>query len=110
MLKLTASRMVSTRSGSATRLLSRETSSTAAVSAFGSSMDGSMVMTGRWGRFAARTRGPAWRRAGEAFVAVLLWCCACVNVAAAEAGGRVLLVMGDSLSAGYNLAADQGWV
>lgn len=25
-------------------------------------------------------------------------------------GGRVLLVMGDSLSAGYNLAADEGWV
>lgn len=33
-----------------------------------------------------------------------------MNVAAAEAAGRVLLVMGDSLSAGYNLAADQGWV
>lgn len=33
-----------------------------------------------------------------------------MNVAAAEPAGRVLLVMGDSLSAGYNLAADQGWV
>jgi acyl-CoA thioesterase-1 len=33
-----------------------------------------------------------------------------VNLAAAEPAGRVLLVMGDSLSAGYNLAADQGWV
>ncbi|MFN9730409.1 MAG: arylesterase [Pseudomonadota bacterium] len=33
-----------------------------------------------------------------------------MNVTAAEPGGRVLLVMGDSLSAGYNLAADEGWV
>lgn len=33
-----------------------------------------------------------------------------MNLAAAEPAGRVLLVMGDSLSAGYNLAADEGWV
>jgi acyl-CoA thioesterase I len=31
-------------------------------------------------------------------------------VAQASAGERVLLVMGDSLSAAYNLRADQGWV
>ncbi len=30
--------------------------------------------------------------------------------AVAADGGRVLLVMGDSLSAGYNLAAEEGWV
>ena len=33
-----------------------------------------------------------------------------MNIAAAEPAARVLLVMGDSLSAGYNLAADEGWV
>jgi acyl-CoA thioesterase I len=67
-------------------------------------------MRGRWGRAGAGTRVPAWRRAGEAFVAALgLWLFA-LNIAAAAPAGRVLLVMGDSLSAGYNLAADEGWV
>jgi acyl-CoA thioesterase-1 len=73
-------------------------------------MEGSMVMASRWGRGVDGTRRAAWRRAGEAFVAVLLACLLGVNMASAAAPGRVLLVMGDSLSAGYNLAADEGWV
>lgn len=38
----------------------------------------------------------------------LLLCLA--TVPASAAGGKTVLVMGDSLSAGYGLAADQGWV
>jgi acyl-CoA thioesterase-1 len=66
-------------------------------------------MAGQWGRTRARARVAAWRRLGEFFVAtvlgVLLW-----GAGAAAAGPRVLLVMGDSLSAAYGIAAADGWV
>jgi acyl-CoA thioesterase-1 len=69
-----------------------------------------MVMARQWGRARSHARSPAWRRAGEYFVAIALWALASVHGAVAADGGRVLLVMGDSLSAGYNLAAEEGWV
>jgi acyl-CoA thioesterase-1 len=47
---------------------------------------------------------------GERFVAVAFCCLAWANIAIAAPSQRVLLVMGDSLSAAYGLAASEGWV
>lgn len=52
----------------------------------------------------------AWRTAVQrgvmAFLALLL----ATGAAAAQAGGKTVLVLGDSLSAGYGLRVDQSWV
>ena len=60
------------------------------------------------GRYAA-----AWRRVQWAMVMLALLCAAGIGVAKdrpAPAPARTVLVMGDSLSAGYGMAASQGWV
>lgn len=60
------------------------------------------------GRYAA-----AWRRVQWAMVMLALLCMAGIGVAKdrpAPAPARTVLVMGDSLSAGYGMAASQGWV
>lgn len=67
-------------------------------------------MAVQWGRSRRQARPTAWRRLGERFVAVLVCCLAWVNIAMAAPSERVLLVMGDSLSAAYGLAASEGWV
>jgi acyl-CoA thioesterase-1 len=67
-------------------------------------------MTSQWGRGDARTRQPAWRARRERGVLALLFGLLTLGLATAATPPRVLLVMGDSLSAGYNLAAEQGWV
>lgn len=58
--------------------------------------------------------GKAWRKGAESLVMMLAVALAAPAVhadAAAEApAARTLLVMGDSLSAAYGLAAEQGWV
>jgi len=67
-------------------------------------------MAVEWGRSRLRASPTAWRKAGERFVAVIFCCLAWANIALAAASPRVLLVMGDSLSAAYGLAASEGWV
>lgn len=67
-------------------------------------------MAGEWGRSRLQARSTAWRRLGERFVAVAFCCLAWTNIASAAPSQRVLLVMGDSLSAAYGLAASEGWV
>ncbi|MFC3550406.1 arylesterase [Lysobacter cavernae] len=61
-------------------------------------------------------RYAAWRRRVQCAIGLLaLWISALMTVQAAPVtaaaqGTRTVLVMGDSLSAGYGLAAAQGWV
>lgn len=51
-----------------------------------------------------------WRKSTEPFVMAVLLSLVLLLAGSAHAEDRRLLVMGDSLSAAYGLAADQGWV
>ena len=52
----------------------------------------------------------AWRTRVQRDVLLLLLCAISLPALAASAPDRTVLVLGDSLSAGYGLAANQGWV
>lgn len=56
------------------------------------------------------TRYGAWRTGVQRGVMALLMALVALSPAMALATERKVLVMGDSLSAAYNLAPDQGWV
>lgn len=56
------------------------------------------------------TRYGAWRTGVQRGVMALLMALVALSPALAAAAERKVLVMGDSLSAAYNLAPEQGWV